>query len=88
MFGTIRVWASSNPVDAKGLQLDTLLEQEQNYHGAYLTPVHHWPTGVTLAADRRLKLLDCAIQNDAWIIEDDYDSEFALTAHPLVPCMP
>ncbi|MGC3938708.1 PLP-dependent aminotransferase family protein [Roseobacter sp. EG26] len=71
------------PADAKGLQVGKLLENRQDCAGVYLTAAHHWPTGVTLAADRRVKLLDWAIQKEAWIIEDDYDSEFRFDSPPL-----
>jgi GntR family transcriptional regulator/MocR family aminotransferase len=43
---------------------------------AYVTPSHQYPTGVVLSLQRRLALLDWAESNDAWIVEDDYDSEF------------
>ncbi|WP_432698415.1 PLP-dependent aminotransferase family protein [Marinobacterium sp. YM272] len=42
-----------------------------------LTPSRNFPLGHTLAADRRLALLNWARQNRAWLIEDDYDSEFS-----------
>lgn len=51
--------------------------------GAYLTPTHQWPTGVTLSASRRLALRDWAVETGAWIIEDDYDSEFRFDAPPI-----
>ncbi|SEG28756.1 MocR-like pyridoxine biosynthesis transcription factor PdxR [Marinobacterium lutimaris] len=42
-----------------------------------LTPSRNFPLGHTLSADRRLALLNWAQQNDLWLLEDDYDSEFA-----------
>ncbi|TCK08284.1 PLP-dependent aminotransferase family protein [Marinobacterium mangrovicola] len=42
-----------------------------------LTPSRNFPLGHTLPADRRLALLDWAQRNDVWLLEDDYDSEFA-----------
>jgi hypothetical protein len=47
--------------------------------GAVLvTPAHQWPTGVVLAAARRLELIAWAARRGAVIIEDDYDAEFPL----------
>ena len=46
-------------------------------------PEHHFPQGVTLSPERRGGLLQLAEQNDALIIEDDYDSEFYFDRHPL-----
>jgi len=50
---------------------------------AYVTPSHQYPLGVTLTAARRLALLEWAREADAWIIEDDYDSEYRYSSAPL-----
>lgn len=71
------------PVDEQGLRVDLLVGKCQNYAGIYLTPAHHWPTGVALDKARRLTLLDWAVEKDAWIMEDDYDSEFRFDSPPL-----
>ena len=42
----------------------------------YVTPSHQYPTGVTLSLPRRLALIEVARKTGAYIIEDDYDSEF------------
>lgn len=42
----------------------------------YATPSHQYPCGMALALPRRLALLELARAHDAWIVEDDYDSEF------------
>src|SRR5690606_9821330 len=47
------------------------------------TPSHQFPTGVTMSLRRRIALLDWARRADAWILEDDYDSEFRFTGRPL-----
>jgi GntR family transcriptional regulator/MocR family aminotransferase len=52
----------------------------------YLTPSHQYPTGVQLSLTRRLDLLDYAQRHDAWIVEDDYDSEFQYDGRP-IPAM-
>ena len=41
-----------------------------------MTPSHQFPLGVTMRLDRRQELLEWANRHGAWIIEDDYNSEF------------
>ncbi len=50
-----------------------------------MTPAQQWPTGQTLAAERRIALLDWASRTGAWIVEDDYDSEFRFDSPPVAP---
>ena len=52
----------------------------------YLTPSHQYPTGAALSLARRLALLAQAERQQAWIIEDDYDSEFHYDGLP-IPAM-
>ncbi len=40
-----------------------------------MTPAHQYPTGGVLAPERRAALLEWAEEEDALIVEDDYDSE-------------
>jgi GntR family transcriptional regulator/MocR family aminotransferase len=49
----------------------------------YVTPSHQYPTGAVMSLARRLELLDIAARHQAWILEDDYDSEFRYTGRPL-----
>jgi GntR family transcriptional regulator / MocR family aminotransferase len=49
----------------------------------YLTPSHHYPTGTPMSLARRLQWLAWARQQDSWLIEDDYDSEFHYGERPL-----
>ncbi len=49
----------------------------------YVTPSHQYPTGAVMSLARRRELLDFAVRKDAWILEDDYDSEFRYTGRPL-----
>ncbi|HGN1705077.1 TPA: PLP-dependent aminotransferase family protein [Providencia rettgeri] len=49
----------------------------------YATPSHQFPLGTTLSLPRRLALLDWAQQNNAWIFEDDYNSEFRFLSKPI-----
>jgi GntR family transcriptional regulator/MocR family aminotransferase len=68
------------PVDAQGLDVAAL---PQEGRVLYVTPSHQYPTGATLAPERRAELLDWAQRAGAWIVEDDYDSDFVYDAAPL-----
>ncbi|MNH01581.1 HTH-type transcriptional regulatory protein GabR [compost metagenome] len=70
------------PVTAEGID-DQLLERHLDARLACVTPAHQSPLGVTLSVSRRLMLLDWANRADAWIVEDDYDSEFNYNNAPL-----
>ena len=48
-----------------------------------MTPSHQCPTGATMTLPRRLALLEAAQRHDAFIIEDDYDSEFRYATRPI-----
>ncbi|PPZ39191.1 GntR family transcriptional regulator, partial [Escherichia coli] len=65
-------------VDEQGIVIDE--SQRCDYY--YVTPGHQVPTGVTLSPSRRTQLLRHAVQQDAVIIEDDYDSESNFTRNP------
>lgn len=71
------------PVDSEGLAVGTGLKRCGNAHAAYVTPSHQYPLGVTMSAARRLELIDWAHQTGAWILEDDYDSEYRYGALPI-----
>ncbi|MGP1629694.1 MAG: MocR-like pyridoxine biosynthesis transcription factor PdxR [Giesbergeria sp.] len=49
----------------------------------YTTPSHQYPTGAVMALTRRQQLLTIAQTHNAWILEDDYDSEFRFSGRPL-----
>ena len=51
---------------------------------AYVTPSHQFPLGVQMSMPRRLELLDWARQAGAFVLEDDYDSEFRYDGAPLM----
>lgn len=68
-------------VDDEGLQLD-----RRALSGArivYLTPAHQYPLGVTMSLARRLALLDWAAATGAFLLEDDYDSEYRYSGRPI-----
>ncbi|MCX8522200.1 MAG: PLP-dependent aminotransferase family protein [Rhodoferax sp.] len=49
----------------------------------YTTPSHQYPTGAVMTLARRQQLLGIANSHNAWILEDDYDSEFRFSGPPL-----
>ncbi|GAA4473066.1 MocR-like pyridoxine biosynthesis transcription factor PdxR [Phytohabitans houttuyneae] len=69
------------PVDDDGIDVAALAATDAR--AVILTPAHQWPTGVVLAAARRLQLVDWANRHDATIIEDDYDAEFRYDREPV-----
>lgn len=71
------------PVDDEGMRIDLGELSAPDAGLAYVTPSHQWPTGVALSAARRQQLLGWAERRNAWIVEDDYDSEFRYAGHPL-----
>lgn len=71
------------PLDEKGISVDALNSLTEPARAIYLTPSHQYPTGVTLSLDRRLAVIDWANRHAAWIIEDDYDSEFHYEGKPM-----
>lgn len=73
------------PVDEDGMDIGWAQRNYPNANFALLTPAHQSPLGVALSLTRRRQLLLWAAQNNAWIIEDDYDSEFRYRGKPLPP---
>ena len=68
------------PVDSAGLDTERLPARARL---AYVTPCHQFPSGVIMPLERRRALLDWAARADAWIVEDDYVSEFRYEGRPL-----
>jgi len=88
-----RIFSSSGatlipiPIDADGIVIDgpNGLRARSSQHLiklVYVTPSHQFPTGVLMPLSRRLALLQWAQENNAIIIEDDYDSEFRYSGRP------
>lgn len=69
------------PIDSSGLIVQELDATDAVL--AYVTPSHQFPTGATMPLDRRHRLLDWAERANAFIIEDDYDSDFRYDSPPL-----
>ena len=74
-------------VDENGLVVDELAKKlaTQKIKMLYTTPLHQYPTTVTLSAARRLQLYELAVKNHIAILEDDYDHEFHYISQPVAP---
>lgn len=70
-------------VDSEGLDVAAGTKLCRTARAAYVAPSHQYPLGVTMSASRRLQLLDWAQSCGAWIIEDDYDSEYRYESMPV-----
>lgn len=70
------------PVDHQGIMVERIVDAPKRAKAIYLTPSHQFPTGAKLSLERRLALIEWAAENQAWIIEDDYDSEFHYVGKP------
>ena len=71
------------PVDDEGIDVVALGALRSRVRAVCVTPSHQYPLGVSLTAARRLALLEWAAHRGAWIIEDDYDSEYRYVSRPL-----
>jgi GntR family transcriptional regulator/MocR family aminotransferase len=71
------------PIDDEGFDLQTARKRSRKARLAYVTPSHQYPLGVTMSLTRRLNLLEWARDRDAFIIEDDYNSEYRYSGRPL-----
>ena len=72
------------PVDASGMIVAKGRARAPTARAAYVTPSHQFPLGVQMSMARRLELLDWAKDADAFVFEDDYDSEFRYDGAPLL----
>jgi GntR family transcriptional regulator/MocR family aminotransferase len=71
------------PVDAEGLNVAAGIKLNRKARAAFVAPSHQYPLGVTMSATRRLELLAWAERAGAWIVEDDYDSEYRYDSKPI-----
>jgi GntR family transcriptional regulator/MocR family aminotransferase len=71
------------PVDAEGMRVPPARASAPAPRIAYVTPSHQYPTGVIMPLARRLQLLDWATRSKAFIVEDDYDSEYRYEGRPI-----
>lgn len=70
------------PVDDEGMDI-AKASKCKRVKAAIVTPSHQFPLGSTMSATRRLHLLNWAQRQGAWVIEDDYDSEFRFDSSPI-----
>jgi GntR family transcriptional regulator/MocR family aminotransferase len=70
-------------VDDHGMNVAEIIRRGGDARVVYVTPSHQYPMGMTMGATRRILLLNWAMRSGAWIIEDDYDSEFRFGSRPI-----
>jgi GntR family transcriptional regulator/MocR family aminotransferase len=70
-------------VDGEGLSVHDGVARFPEARMAYCTPSRQYPMGVAMSLTRRMELLAWARNRGAWIVEDDYDSEFRYAGRPL-----
>jgi GntR family transcriptional regulator/MocR family aminotransferase len=70
-------------IDDEGLAIAAGKGQAPAPRMIYVSPSHQFPTGTIMSLQRRLELLEWAEQVGAWILEDDYNSEFRYAGRPL-----
>ncbi|WP_447651252.1 MocR-like pyridoxine biosynthesis transcription factor PdxR [Pseudomonas abietaniphila] len=70
-------------VDDDGMRVDQATGNGLGVRAAVVTPAHQSPLCVSLSLPRRLALLDWAMQQNAWVVEDDYDGEYRYVSRPL-----
>jgi len=71
------------PVDERGLEVSAGIGAAGDARAAFVTPSHHFALGATMSASRRFQLLEWARRAGAWIVEDDYDSEYRYESMPI-----
>jgi GntR family transcriptional regulator/MocR family aminotransferase len=71
------------PVDAHGLHVGVGVRTAPRARAVFVTSSHQFPLGVALTMPRRLELLAWARETGAWVVEDDYASEFRYSGRPL-----
>ena len=71
------------PVDQLGVNVTEGIRRAPKARAVFITPSHQFPKGVALSMARRLELLAWARESGAWIVEDDYASEFRYGGRPL-----
>jgi GntR family transcriptional regulator / MocR family aminotransferase len=70
-------------VDREGLDVTEGVRLARKARAAFVAPSHQYPLGVTMSVARRLQLLAWAQREGAWIVEDDYDSEYRYDSRPI-----
>ncbi|MGA0571349.1 PLP-dependent aminotransferase family protein [Variovorax sp. VNK109] len=73
----------SIPVDSEGLDVNRVMRLQHRAKLAYVTPSHQFPTGGVMMLARRLSFLQWAHDSQAFVLEDDYDSEYRYSGRPI-----
>jgi GntR family transcriptional regulator/MocR family aminotransferase len=84
-FGFAGAMVVPRPVDGEGITIARPSKQ-RSPKIIYVTPSHQFPLGMTMSLARRTALIDFARACDAYVFEDDHNSEFRYTGPPL-PCL-
>lgn len=71
------------PVDQQGMDVSELTKRAANAKLVYVTPSHQFPRGCVMSLERRVALIEWANRQNAYIIEDDYDSQYRYNGRPL-----
>jgi GntR family transcriptional regulator/MocR family aminotransferase len=71
------------PVDSDGLVVSKLEARGAGVRLLFTTPSHQFPTGVMMPLGRRLAMLQWANKENAYVLEDDYNSEFRYAGRPV-----
>jgi len=71
------------PVDDEGIDVRFGVQRRRPPRLVAVTPSHQYPLGVTMSLARRLELLSAVRRPRAWVLEDDYDSEFRYSSRPI-----
>lgn len=71
------------PVDDQGLDVPAGRKLEPKARLAYVTPAHQYPLGYEMSLARRKALLAWALEEDAYVIEDDYDGDYRYEGRPI-----
>jgi GntR family transcriptional regulator / MocR family aminotransferase len=82
-FGNAGARIIAVPVDEEGLSVSAGMKICSRAKGVYLTPAHQFPLGVTMSLKRRMAVLNWASRTGAFVIEDDYDSEYRFEGQPV-----
>ncbi|HEY9095116.1 MAG TPA: PLP-dependent aminotransferase family protein [Hydrogenophaga sp.] len=87
-------WGALKAFMATGLAIEPVAVDEEGFNAdaadptkpprlIYVTPSHQYPTGAVMSLPRRQQLLLAARKHRAWILEDDYDSEYRFSGPPI-----
>ena len=85
VFSFVGATVVPRPIDREGIVITRSTGQPPPKI-VFVTPSHQFPMGVTMSLQRRTALIDFARKRDAFIFEDDYNSEFRFNGPPL-PCL-